>query len=86
MPILIANVVNGPDSAKDDNWAAVINRASSAGKTVLGYVRTGYLGVSQQKFVTRLGVRRFGRLDCSDRRRHRYVVYPLRERDGGYLF
>jgi hypothetical protein len=55
MPILIANVVNGPDSAKDDNWAAVINRASSAGKTVLGYVRTGYLGVSQQKFVTRLG-------------------------------
>ncbi|KAF3392625.1 hypothetical protein F1880_008918 [Penicillium rolfsii] len=55
MPILIANVVNGPDSAKDDNWATVINRASSAGKTVLGYVRTGYLGVSQQKFVTRLG-------------------------------
>ncbi|PKX91136.1 uncharacterized protein P174DRAFT_423979 [Aspergillus novofumigatus IBT 16806] len=55
MPILVANVVNGPDSALDSNWQGVIQRASAAGKTVLGYVRTGYLGVSVQKFQTRLG-------------------------------
>lgn len=55
MPILIANVVNGPDSAIDPSWTDVIERASASGKTVLGYVRTGYLGVSQQKFLTRLG-------------------------------
>lgn len=55
MPILVANVVNGPDSAVDQNWADVIQRASASGKIVLGYVRTGYLGVSQQKFLTRLG-------------------------------
>ncbi|PYH68086.1 uncharacterized protein BO88DRAFT_426729 [Aspergillus vadensis CBS 113365] len=55
MPILVANVVNGPDSSVDTNWQDVIQRASSAGKTVLGYVRTGYLGVSDQKFQTRLG-------------------------------
>lgn len=55
MPILIANVVNGPDSSKDTNWADVISRGSSSGKIVLGYVRTGYLGVSIQKFKTRLG-------------------------------
>lgn len=55
MPILIANVVNGPDSAVDASWTDVISRASASGKTVLGYVRTGYLGVSDQKFLTRLG-------------------------------
>ncbi|OGM49583.1 hypothetical protein ABOM_001752 [Aspergillus bombycis] len=55
MPILVANVVNGPDSAVDKTWADVINRASASGKIVLGYVRTGYLGVSDQKFTTRLG-------------------------------
>ncbi|RAL15201.1 uncharacterized protein BO97DRAFT_463072 [Aspergillus homomorphus CBS 101889] len=55
MSILVANVVNGPDSAVDTNWQDVIQRASDAGKTVLGYVRTGYLGVSAQKFQTRLG-------------------------------
>lgn len=55
MPILIANVVNGPDSAVDAGWTDVISRASASGKTVLGYVRTGYLGVSDQKFLTRLG-------------------------------
>jgi hypothetical protein len=55
MPILVANVVNGPDSAVDKTWADIINRASASGKTVLGYVWTGYLGVSDQKFTTRLG-------------------------------
>lgn len=55
MPILVANVVNGPDSTVDTGWQGVIDRASAAGKIVLGYVRTGYLGVSQQAFTTRLG-------------------------------
>ncbi|CAG8882975.1 unnamed protein product [Penicillium egyptiacum] len=55
MPILVANVVNGPDSTKNTNWVDVIDRASASGKTVLGYVRTGYLGVSDQRFLTRLG-------------------------------
>ncbi|OQD78925.1 hypothetical protein PENANT_c071G04858 [Penicillium antarcticum] len=55
MPILIANVVNGPDSTVDASWTKVIDRGSASGKTVLGYVRTGYLGVSTQKFQTRLG-------------------------------
>ncbi|KAL2837500.1 Spherulation-specific family 4-domain-containing protein [Aspergillus pseudoustus] len=33
----------------------VANSGAASGKTVLGYVRTGYLGVSVQKFTTRLG-------------------------------
>lgn len=55
IPILVANVVNGPDSTVDNSWTKVIDQGSASGKTVLGYVRTGYLGVSTQKFVTRLG-------------------------------
>ncbi|KAJ5326091.1 uncharacterized protein N7506_009193 [Penicillium brevicompactum] len=55
MPILVANVVNGPDSTVDTSWVDVIDRAAASGKRVLGYVRTGYLGVSQQSFFTRLG-------------------------------
>ncbi|EAW24040.1 uncharacterized protein NFIA_036120 [Aspergillus fischeri NRRL 181] len=51
MPILVANVVNGPDSALDLNWQSVIQRASAAGKTVLGYVRTGYLGLYGDNIV-----------------------------------
>lgn len=55
MPILVANVVNGPDSAVDKDWQDVITRGAGSGKIVLGYVRTGYLGVSTQAFKTRLG-------------------------------
>ena len=55
LSVLVANVVNGPDYEKNTNWASVIDRAHAAGKKVIGYVRTGYLGVSQQKFKTRLG-------------------------------
>jgi hypothetical protein len=53
--VLVANVVNGPDSAINAGWTDVIPRAAASGKTVLSYVRTGYLGVSFQKFTTRLG-------------------------------
>lgn len=53
--VLVANVLNGPDYEVDDNWKSVIDQAASQGKKILGYVRTGYLGVSQQQFTTRLG-------------------------------
>lgn len=53
--VLVANVLNGPDTTVDDDWAKVIDRASAAEKTVIGYVRTGYLGFSEQNFTTRLG-------------------------------
>jgi hypothetical protein len=53
--VLVANVMNGPDYAIDTNWKSVIDQAASQGKKILGYVRTGYLGVSQQQFTTRLG-------------------------------
>ncbi len=55
LSVLVANVVNGPDSKVDTDWKSVIDRAAASGKTVIGYVRTGYLGVSQQGFKTRLG-------------------------------
>ena len=55
LPILIANAVNGPDSAVDTSWQSVINRASAAGKIMLGYVRTGYLGRNTDAYRTRLG-------------------------------
>ncbi|KAF8848128.1 hypothetical protein BDZ45DRAFT_733128 [Acephala macrosclerotiorum] len=49
LSVLVANVVNGPDSTADSNWADVIQQAAAGGKTVLGYMRTGYLGVSFQQ-------------------------------------
>lgn len=53
--VLVANVLNGPDYIIDPAWKSVIDKAAASGKKILGYVRTGYLGVSQQKFTTRLG-------------------------------
>ncbi|OJI89883.1 hypothetical protein ASPTUDRAFT_79749 [Aspergillus tubingensis CBS 134.48] len=53
--VLVANVLNGPDTTVDEDWEKVISRANTAGKRVLGYVRTGYLGLSQYQFQTRLG-------------------------------
>ncbi|GAT25369.1 fibronectin type III domain protein [Aspergillus luchuensis] len=53
--VLVANVLNGPDTTVDEDWEKVISRANAAGKRVLGYVRTGYLGLSQDQFQTRLG-------------------------------
>jgi hypothetical protein len=55
LSVLVANVLNGPDYVADKGWAPVIKQAAATGKTIIGYVRTGYLGVSQQKFKTRLG-------------------------------
>jgi hypothetical protein len=55
--VLVANVLNGPDYVVDDSWKAVIDQAAAQGKKIIGYVRTGYLGVSQQQFTTRLGSR-----------------------------
>lgn len=60
--VLIANVNNGPGSEKGKDWASTIANASAHGKTVLGYVRTGYLGLSansgkfgDKPFRTQLG-------------------------------
>ncbi|KAF8846865.1 hypothetical protein BDZ45DRAFT_370634 [Acephala macrosclerotiorum] len=53
--VLVANILNGPDYVVDNAWKSVIDQAASQGKKVIGYVRTGYLGVSQQQFTTRLG-------------------------------
>ncbi|HEX7304938.1 spherulation-specific family 4 protein [Lentzea sp.] len=53
--VLVANVTNGPDTTVNTSWQNVINRAGATGKRVLGYVPTGYLGVSEQHFKTRLG-------------------------------
>lgn len=44
--VLVANVLNGPDIVPIDEWSVVIRRAKSAKKKILGYVRTGYLGLS----------------------------------------
>ncbi|KAH7240710.1 Spherulation-specific family 4-domain-containing protein [Fusarium redolens] len=55
LSVLVASVVNGPDSKVDSDWKKVIERAAASGKTIIGYVRTGYLRVSHQKFKTRLG-------------------------------
>ena len=55
LSVLVANVLNGPDYVVDTAWSSVIQQAASSGKTVIGYVRTGYLGVSNKKYKTRLG-------------------------------
>ncbi|QIW96307.1 hypothetical protein AMS68_001825 [Peltaster fructicola] len=55
VPVLVANVLNGPDAQINTAWKGVIDRAVASGKKVIAYVRTGYLGVSQQRFTTRLG-------------------------------
>jgi len=44
--IAIANVANGPSNGVDPNWATAIRNAHNAGVKVLGYVDTGYLGVT----------------------------------------
>ncbi|KAG2019298.1 hypothetical protein GB937_005212 [Aspergillus fischeri] len=53
--VLVANVLNGPDTTMNEDWAKVIDRAHTSGKRILGYVWTGYLGQSQQAFETQLG-------------------------------
>ena len=53
--VLVANVMNGPGNSGDTDWGDLINRGYAKGKTVIGYVRTGYLGVSDKPFQTRLG-------------------------------
>jgi hypothetical protein len=53
--VLVANVLNGPDTKTNKDWLNVLTKAKASGKMIIGYVRTGYLGVSDQKFVTMLG-------------------------------
>ncbi len=51
--IAVANVLNGPDIERKDEWASVMRRAHDAGIKVLGYVDTGYFGGTGMR--TRLG-------------------------------
>lgn len=51
----VANVSDGPGSAADPAWASVIQRASTAGIKVLGYVDTGYFGTSTPPYSTKSG-------------------------------
>lgn len=57
--VLIANVLNGPDWKRNDGWASVISAAHNRGKTIIGYVRTGYLGrtpsLDEKQMKTALG-------------------------------
>ncbi|KAF2429956.1 hypothetical protein EJ08DRAFT_589813 [Tothia fuscella] len=53
--LLVANVLNGPDSKTNPAWANVMRLARGSKKKIIGYVRTGYLGVSKQHFKTMLG-------------------------------
>ncbi|XMA20860.1 hypothetical protein WAI453_013651 [Rhynchosporium graminicola] len=53
--VLVANVLNGPDYVVNTAWKSVIDQIAAGGKTIIGYVRTRYLGVSKQRFTTRLG-------------------------------
>ncbi|KAF1808040.1 hypothetical protein P152DRAFT_425554 [Eremomyces bilateralis CBS 781.70] len=61
--VLVANVLNGPDVAVNKKWMAVLTEAVAKKKKVIGYVRTGYLGLATsddpkfEPFETRLGSR-----------------------------
>jgi hypothetical protein len=56
---LVANVLNGPDSQVNQYWKDAIISAKGTGKKIIGYVRTGYLGLSgtpeNPQYKTRLG-------------------------------
>jgi hypothetical protein len=51
--VIVANVANGPDFVAKGMWSDVMSRAHNSGKRVLGYVDTGYMGLTGQ--TTRLG-------------------------------
>lgn len=53
--VLVANPLNGPDYQPMTSWGAVMQRAHNAGIRVLGYVSTGYLGVTTPGLTNRLG-------------------------------
>jgi hypothetical protein len=61
--VLVANVLNGPDTVVNDKWTGVLTQAAAAKEKVIGYVRTGYLGLALtdpgpfEPFETRLGTR-----------------------------
>lgn len=53
--LLVANPNNGPDSSINADFATVITQTVGSGKKLLGYVRTGYLSLSADRFTTRSG-------------------------------
>ncbi|KAJ8208859.1 hypothetical protein LV159_008597 [Aspergillus fumigatus] len=38
--VLVANVLNGPDTTVNEDWTKVIDRAHASGKRILGYIQT----------------------------------------------
>jgi hypothetical protein len=51
--VVVANVLNGPGSTAVAGWTTAIDGAHASGKKILGYVDTGYLGLTGR--TTRLG-------------------------------
>ena len=84
--VLVANVLNGPDYVVHTAWKSVIDQGASQGKKILGYVRTGYLGVSQQQFTTRLGSHNLADWASQIEQRYRQVVRAIWHQSRRYLF
>jgi len=55
--VLVANVLNGPDTQVNQYWEEVIAKAKGTGKKIIDYVRTGYFGLNggNLSLKTRLG-------------------------------
>lgn len=53
--LLVANPNNGPDASINGDYTSVITQTVGSGKKLLGYVRTGYLSLSADRFTTRSG-------------------------------
>jgi len=52
--IAILNPNNGPGGSKDDHWTNVVYNLQHAGVKVIGYVATGYTGVSQDSIKAQI--------------------------------
>jgi hypothetical protein len=51
--LVVANISDGPGIVREERWAAAFGGARAAGAAVVGYVDTGYLGLTD--LPTRLG-------------------------------
>lgn len=52
--IAILNPNNGPGGGKDEHWTNVVHNLQNAGVKVIGYVATGYAGVSQDSIKAQI--------------------------------
>ena len=51
--LVVANVADGPGLVREESWAATLDDVGTGGSDVVGYVSTGYLGLTGLR--TRLG-------------------------------